>query len=147
MAMNTSKVLVGGIVAGIVLNVIDWLVYTKLIAGQMAAALDAFKPGLSASMMSGNAITIYVISDFVYGLLLVWTYAAVRPRLGAGPRTAATVAGLFWLYGMFINANSLITGMMDYHLFWLTSLIGLVTLIIGTTVGASLYSEGEAPVA
>ncbi len=147
MAMNTSKVLVGGIVAGIVLNVIDWLVYTKLIAAQMAAQMDAFKPGLSAAMMSGNAITIYVITDFIYGLLIVWTYAAVRPRLGPGPRTAATVAGLFWLYGIFINSNMLISGMMNYNLFWMTSLITLITLIIGAVAGSALYTEEGAPAA
>lgn len=143
MAMNNSKVLVGGIVAGVVLNVLDWLVYTKMIAGQMATAMDAFKPGLSASMMGGNAVTIYVITDFIYGLLLVWTYAAVRPRLGPGPRTATTVAFLFWLFGAFINANMLIMGMMDSNLFWMTELIGLIVLIIGAVAGASLYSEDE----
>ena len=143
MAINNSKVLVGGIVAGIVLNVIDYLVYTKLIVSQMTASLDAFKPGLSSVMMGGNAITIFVITDFIYGLLLIWTYAAVRPRLGPGPRTATTVAFLFWLFGAFINANMLITGMMDSNLFWLTELLGLITLIIGTVIGASLYSENE----
>jgi hypothetical protein len=147
MAMNTSKVLVGGIVAGVVLNVIDWFVYTRLIATQMAAAMDAYKPGSSAVMMSGNAITIYVITDFVYGLLLVYTYAAVRPRLGPGPRTAATVAGLFWLFGAFMSSHMLISGEMDTNLFWMTSLISLITLVLGTWFGAMVYSENDAPAA
>ena len=147
MAMNTSKVVVGGIVAGIVLNVIDWFVYTRLLVNQMTASMEAYKPGSSAIMMSGNAITIYIITDFVFGLLLVYTYAAVRPRLGPGPRTAATVAGLFWLFATFINANQLIMGMMDKNLFWETSLIQLCTLVLGTWFGAMVYTEEGAPAA
>jgi hypothetical protein len=147
MAMNTSKVVVGGIVAGIVLNVMDWFVYTRLLVNQMTAAMEQYKPGSSAIMMSGNAITIYIITDFVFGLLLVYTYAAVRPRLGPGPRTAATVAGLFWLFATFINANQLIMGMMDKNLFWETSLIQLITLVLGTWFGAMVYTEEDAPAA
>ncbi len=143
MAMNTSRVLAGGIVAGIVLNVIDWFVYTRLLATRMAESMDAFKPGLSTGMMTGNAITIYVITDFVFGLLLVWT----RPRLGAGPRTAATVAGLFWLIATFVNANMLITGMMDTNLFWMTSLLSLITFLLGSWFGAMVYTEDSAPAA
>ncbi|MFN2601595.1 MAG: hypothetical protein ABR582_02435 [Gemmatimonadaceae bacterium] len=147
MAMNTSKVVVGGIVAGIVLNVVDWFVYTKLLVNQMTASMEQYKPGSSAIMMSGNAITIYIITDFVFGLLLVYTYAAVRPRLGPGPRTAATVAGLFWLFATFINANQLIMGMMDKNLFWETALIQLITLVLGTWFGAMVYTEEGAPAA
>jgi|SRR5437868_13606174 len=147
MAMNTSKVVVGGIVAGIVLNVIDWFVYTRLLVNQMTASMEAYKPGSSAIMMSGNAITIYIITDFVFGLLLVYTYAAVRPRLGPGPRTAATVAGLFWLFATFINANQLIMGMMDKNLFWEVSLIQLITLVLGTWFGAMVYTEEGSPAA
>jgi len=145
MAMNTSKVVVGGLVAGVVLNVIDWFVYTRLLVNQMTAAMEAYKPGSSAMMMSGNAITIYVITDFVFGLLLVYTYAAVRPRLGPGPRTAATVAGLFWLFATFINAQQLVMGMMDKNLFWEVSLIQLITLVLGTWFGAMVYSEDGDP--
>ena len=147
MAMNTSKVLVGGIVAGIVLNVCDWFVYTRLLVDKMTASMEAYKPGSSAVMMSGNAITIYVISDFVFGLLLVYTYAAVRPRLGPGPRTAATVAGIFWLFSAFINASQMITGMMDRNLFWEVALIQLITLVLGTWFGAMVYTEPDAPAA
>jgi hypothetical protein len=145
MAMNTSRVVAGGIVAGVVLNVIDWFVYTRLLVDRMTASMEQYKPGSSAIMMSGNAITIYIITDFVFGLLFVYTYAAVRPRLGPGPRTAATVAGLFWLFATFINASQLIMGMMDTSLFWETSLIQLITFVLGTWFGAMVYTEEGAP--
>jgi len=66
--------------------VIDYITYTKVLVDRVTAEADAFKPGLSAVMMSGNAITVYIISDFVVGILLVWTYAAIRRDSDPGPR-------------------------------------------------------------
>ena len=92
MAINTKKVLLGGLAAGVVLNVIDFVTNTYILAAQMKAAADAFKPGLSERMMTGSAVTSYIVMDFVLGVLLVWTYAAIRPRFGPGVRTAIYAA-------------------------------------------------------
>jgi len=140
-AINTSKVLAGGLAAGVVLNVIDFVTYTYIVADRRKAETDAFKPGLSAAMMQGSAIAAYVITDFVFGILLVWTYAAIRPRLGPGPKTAATVAVLFWIFGSFINANMMMMGMTSMGLWWTTAIIWLVNLLLAAWVGAKVYSE------
>ncbi len=141
MAMNTSKVLVGGLAAGVVLNVIDWATYGYIFADRMKAATEAFKPGLSDSMMSGNAIAIYVITDFVFGILLVWTYAAIRPRFGPGARTAMAAAILFWIIVAFTNAGYIQMGMMNASLWWTFAVIGLVNFILAAWLGARLYTE------
>ena len=141
MAINTSKVLVGGIAAGIVLNVIDFITYTYVIADKVTAQANAFKPGLGAIMMSGDAIKIYVILDLVMGILLVWTYAAIRPRFGPGPSTAAAAAVLFWLIGCLAGVNNLIIGMMTAGLWWTVAIIALVNLLLAAWVGAMLYKE------
>ena len=38
-------------------------------------------------------------SEFVLGFLVSWLYAAIRPRLGAGPRTAIVAGLVAWLIG------------------------------------------------
>ena len=86
MAINTNKVLLGGIAAGVVLNVIDFATNTFILGARMKAETEAFKPGLSDRMMTGSAITSYIIMDLVLGILLVLTYAAIRPRFGPGVR-------------------------------------------------------------
>ena len=53
MAMNIKKVVIGGVVAGIVLNAIDF-VSNYALAARMQAEADAFKPGLSAQMASSS---------------------------------------------------------------------------------------------
>jgi len=92
MPMNTKKVVVGGLLAGVILNAVDFATNTFILGARMKAETDAFKPGLSEQMMTGSAITSYVIMDFVLGIALVWTYAAIRPRFGPGLRTASFAA-------------------------------------------------------
>jgi hypothetical protein len=141
MALNTGKVIAGGVVAGIAISVVGYVVNGMILADRMKAEADAFKPGMSATMMSSNAITVSIISNLVIGLLLVWTYAAVRPRLGPGPRTAATVAFLFWLMGSIVAVGFLTSGMMSWSLWWETALFWLINLLIAAVVGGAVYSE------
>jgi hypothetical protein len=140
MAMNIKKVVVGGIVAGVVLNVVDFITNYAL-AARMKAETDAFKPGLSDQMMAGNAIISYVIMDLVLGVALVFTYAAIRPRFGPGPRTAFYVALLFWLLGLIFNAGYRQMGMMSSGLWWTVAVIWLVSFSIASQAGAAIYSE------
>src|SRR2546423_15622831 len=54
MAINIPKVLVGGIAAGVVINVIDFVANTYILGARMKAETDAFKPGLSEQIMTGS---------------------------------------------------------------------------------------------
>ena len=145
MAINIQKVLVGGIAAGVVINVIDFVANTYILGARMKAETDAFKPGLSEQMMTGSAITSYIIMDLVLGVMLVWTYAAIRPRFGPGLRTATYAAVLFWILGGIFNVGYLHMGMMSSGL-WLTfAFIALVNFFLAAWVGAKLYTEEPGP--
>ncbi|HVD61264.1 MAG TPA: hypothetical protein VNC11_10375 [Gemmatimonadaceae bacterium] len=141
MALNTTKVLTGGLVAGAAISVVGYIVNGVILGDRMAAEANAFRPGMAALMMSSQAITIAIVSNFITGILLVWTYAAVRPRLGPGPRTAATVAGLFWVLGSIVAVGFLTSGMMSWSLWWETALFWLINLLIAAVIGGKLYSE------
>jgi len=143
MALNTGKVIAGGLAAGVILNVIDYVTYTKVLTDQVTAAADSFHSGMAASMMSGNAITVYIITDFIVGLLLVWTYAAIRPRYGPGPRTAMLAAFLFWILSAFWVAPNMLMGMVPVRLWWTESFIMFVNLLIAAWIGAMIYSESD----
>ena len=140
MAMNIKKVVGGGIVAGIVLNVIDFI-SNYVLGPRMRAEAEAFKPGISDQMMAGSAVVSYIIMDLVLGIALVFTYAAIRPRFGPGPRTAVYVALLFWLLGLIFNAGYRQMGMMSSGLWWTFAIIWLVSFAIASQAGAAIYSE------
>jgi len=141
MAINTKKVLLGGFVAGVVMNAIDFVVNGYLLAARMKAETDAFKPGLSDQMMSGKAVAGYIVMDFVLGILLVWTYAAIRPRFGPGIRTASYAALLFWILTMIFLSGYMHMGMMSAGLWWTFAVIGLVNYLLSAWAGAKFYTE------
>lgn len=147
MAINTKKVIVAGLAAGIVMNILDFLIHMML-GDRMAADLNAFLPGLGDSMatMSTNVMVGFVVLDLVIGMLLAYTYAAIRPRFGPGPKTAIIVALMYWIFGSIMNSAFLVMGMMSRSL-WLTyGLIYLVCLIIASLVAGALYKEETATV-
>ena len=144
MAINTKKVLIGGIAAGVVINVIDFISNTYILGARMKAESDAFKPGMSDQMTTGSAIAGYVVMDLVLGILLVWTYAAIRPRFGPGIKTAFYAAVLFWLLVSISVSGYMHMGMMSAGLWWSFAFIGLVNFLVSAWVGARLYSEDSA---
>lgn len=144
MAMNTGKVLIGGIVAGVVMNAIDIVTNMFIVGDRMKAETDAFKPGLSDQMMAGNAMVTYIIMDFVLGIALVWTYAAIRPRFGPGIKTATYAALLFWiLAGIFLSGYRQM-GMMSTGLWFTFAFLGLVNFLLSAWAGARFYTEDSA---
>jgi len=144
MAINTSKVLIGGIAAGVVMNIIDFISYKFILGARMMAESEAFKPGMSQAMMTSSAMISNIVMDLVLGILLVWTYAAIRPRFGPGMKTATYVAVLFWVLAGIFLSGYLHMGMMSSGLWWTFAFIGLVNFWVSAWVGARLYSEDAA---
>ena len=141
MAINTQKVLIGGIAAGVVMNVIDFISNKFILGARMTTESEAFKPGMSAAMMTTSVMISYVVMDLALGILLVWTYAAIRPRFGPGLKTAVYVAVLFWLLAGIFLSGYMHMGMMSSGLWWSFAFIGLVNFLLSAWVGARLYSE------
>jgi hypothetical protein len=146
MAINTKKVVVAGIAAGVVMNICDFVV-NMMLGAQMQASANAFKPGLGDAMasMDGSTMAGFIIMDLVIGMLLAYTYAAMRPRFGPGAKTAIITALIFWIFGSIVSSNYLIMGLMSRSL-WLTfGFAYLICLVVASLVAGALYSEDTAP--
>jgi hypothetical protein len=141
MAINTQKVVVGGIVAGVVMIVIDFISNMFILGARMKAESDAFKPGLADQMMQGPAIITNVVMSLILGIALVWTYAAIRPRFGPGLKTAVYVAVLFWILASIFYSGYMHMGMMSAGLWWSFAFVGLVNFLLSAWAGARVYSE------
>jgi hypothetical protein len=144
MAINTSKVAAGGVVAGIVMIAVDFLAQKFLLGAQSMAEMNAFKPGAADMMMAGNNKIIYPLLDLVMGIALIWTYAAMRPRFGPGPRTAIYAAIVFWIVSGIAYYGDLAMGMMSAGLWWEYGIVGLVNMVIAGCIGAAIYTEDAA---
>lgn len=126
--------------AGLVLNVFDFLIHGVWLKADWEAALTALNhPGA----MNGSAITVFVLLDFVVGIFGVWLYAAMRPRFGAGPRTAVIAGLALWVLAAVFTASQAQLGLFPNRLLWMPMAIALVQLPLAIVVGAKFYQEGE----
>lgn len=142
MAINTQKVVVGGLAAGVVLTALDYLVNGVLLAEQSAEAMNALNPDLAESMESTGVIVVAVIIDFLLAIVVVWTYAAFRPRFGPGPKTAFLAGLQPWIVGSLLYAFMAAVGMYTWSYYVLGSIAMFVILQAAAQLGGKLYSEG-----
>ena len=138
--INMGKVVVAGLLAGLVLNVGDFLINGVLMAADFQAT--ATRLGLDPAVMdSGSTIATWVIVDFVMGIVLVWNYAAVRPRFGPGPATAIVGAVAPFLAITLIMFGLTGMGFFTMAIFVKSTLFSAINFAIGAVAGAWLYSE------
>jgi hypothetical protein len=137
--MNYSRIFLGGLVAGVVANVCD-----AAIAFVTAEDMERMVQRLSldrARLNSTSTMLSWILIDFIYATIIVFTYAAIRPRFGPGPKTA--IIGALMIYG----AVTLILfgfqrmGFFTPDLFLKNALLSLVTAVLAGLVGARVYRE------
>jgi len=138
--INTGRVLVGGLAAGVVANALDFVWYQFIMAADMEVLVQRL--GLNRAVVEGTGmIATWTVVDFLYGILLVWTYAAIRPRCGAGPRTAVYAALVpFTAVTMFMYAYAAM-GIFAMSAFAKGTVFFLITSIAAALAGASVYKE------
>jgi hypothetical protein len=142
MAINTSKVVTGGLAAGVVANIIGFVLFGMMLGPRMEAETVAVAPALQGRGMSGSAITTNVLATFVVGILLVWLYAAMRPRFGPGAKTAIYAALVVWVCGFLFHLDWLLVGMTTHATYALASVAALIQVVAAAWVGGMLYTEG-----
>src|SRR5687767_13950858 len=90
--INVARVLIGGFVAGLVINIGESVFNGWLFASDLQAAVAR----LNLPPIGGNAIATFVMLAFALGIAMVWLYAAIRPRYGAGVNTALCAGAAVW---------------------------------------------------
>jgi hypothetical protein len=137
--INLKRVLLGGVVAGIVFLVLGFASYFLYLGDEWKGVME----DLGYPIDETAGMYIYsIIACFVVGILAVWLYAAIRPRFGAGPKTAFLAGFVFWiLSGLFAYISFGTTGMFPINLLIIDCLIYLVTVIVATLLGAWVYRE------
>jgi hypothetical protein len=135
--INLARVFLGGLVAGLIINIFEYVLNGVVFTSQW----NEFMKALGRQMRPG-AIPFFVISTFVAGIGLVWLYAAARPRLGAGPKSAVLVGIFYWLFVYaFPDAKSIAANVVPGHVTLYVSLILLVGVVLASVCGAWCYTE------
>jgi len=138
--MNAKRIVLAGLAAGLVMNVLDF-VNNALIFGE--AWGEAYKAlGLSAENLGIPAF--WIAFDFVLGVVLAFLYASLRPRWGAGPRTALIAGALAWFLIHLTLASHMIDGVYPVRVLLGTGGLELISELAGALVAGRLYVESTA---
>jgi hypothetical protein len=138
--INTGRVILGGIVAGILVNISETVLNTVVLKDRWAAVMQAL--GRPMTAMDPKAMAVWICWGFAYGILCVWLYAGIRPRFGPGAGTAAKAGFVAWLLAeLLANVAMVNMGFAPRGIAAITLAWTLAESIIVTIVGAWVYRE------
>ena len=136
--INFGRVILGGLVAGLVLNIGEFLLNEVIFVKQMEEMFQR----INVPRPGGAFIATAIGMTFLLGVVIVWLYAMIRPRFGPGPKTAIIAALVIWFcvyfYCGILNATlfGIPTTFMVMGMVW-----GFVEYIVAAIAGAWLYRE------
>ena len=137
--INLGRLILGGLVAGIVSDLLGYLVDGLWLAPRWAGGMMALGHG----DLSPNDWIWFDVLGLVSGMILIWVYVAIRPRFGAGVKTAVYAGLAVWIVGVLVPNLSFmwVAGLFSHHLTAMTTAGGLVEILVGAIAGAALYKE------
>ncbi len=137
--MNWKRIALGGLLAGLVMNVVDFAVGIFYLMDRYMALQ---KEGIFLKEPRLPFTPLWIGGIFCIGLLCAWFYAAVRPRLGGGPKTALLVGlALALMTHVPYNVSMASWGQQGRLLPFAWMVVGIVEVIVGTLVAGWLYKE------
>ncbi len=136
--INVSRVVLGGLVAGVVLNIGEFIFNGVLFAETIEASVKE----LNLPPMTGSTIVWFLIAAFIFCLAMIWLYAAIRPRLGPGPKTAICAGLLAWTFGYLVpTIGFLAMGLFPRNLLIYGLVWSVFEVTIAALAGAYFYRE------
>jgi hypothetical protein len=142
--INTSRCLLGGIVAAVIIDVIEGAVNGALLKDDWAAAMKAL--GKSGEI-PGAAIAIYNLGGLLVGIIGVWLACALISRYGSNSTTAAKAGLVVWaLFSGIPNMMLMPSGVIPGSLMGYAVVTDFIAILLGVMMGARLYREEPAPI-
>jgi hypothetical protein len=139
--INIGRVLLGGLIAGVVLNIGEFLLNSVVLGDDMSA--DFARLGLPQP--GGDFIAKAVVATFVLGVVITFLYAAIRTQFGQGVKTAIYAGLIAWF---FVNVYTGVIygslGLFSMKPLMIGGVWGLVEYSLGAIAGAWIYKETEA---
>lgn len=136
--INYGRVILGGLIAGVVQNIGEFIFNGVLYAKQM----EEFNRQFNLPPATNSFIAKAIVMTFLAAIVAVFTYAAIRPRFGPGVKTAI-IAGLIMWFGYYVYAGLLIAwlGLSPMNITLAGLIWGAIELPLATAIGAFFYKE------
>lgn len=139
-AVNTRRVVLGGVVGGVVWTIWTMVVNVAILGSHYAAAQGAGQ--LLKQPRYPFFLGYWIVTLFLLSQILAWLYASVRATRGAGPRTALAVGLLVGFAAGFpinLSCSTWAPFSRIFPLWWMIDL--WVGSILATLVAGWLYKD------
>jgi len=136
--INIGRVVAGGLLAGLIINISEFVLNGVVLARETVAAMAALNvPPMGPGVYAG-----FVLAGFALGITTVWLYAAIRPRFGPGIPTAVCAALFVWFLAyVYPNIFLALIHLFPRRLIAIGTIWGLPELVIAGIAGAWAYKE------
>jgi hypothetical protein len=138
--INVGRVVIGGIVAAVILFIAGFIIHGLILGADWATW---GKEGHMPLALSQGAMTVvWIILSLINGVTGVWIYAGIRPRYGAGAKTALIAGLMLWLVGGLVAALAQFAlGNVPHNVVVVGAIGGLIADLIAIVAGAYFYQE------
>ncbi len=137
MGINWNRVALGGLLAGLAINVLNFAVHGLLLGRRWESGLNALN---MYGRVGARTLGGFGLWGFLIGICVVLLYAVLRPAFGSGPRTALISAIALWAAGV-LPLVAALTGlhMFRHGLIGALAGVGLLEIVAGAMLGGSFY--------
>lgn len=137
--INVVGVLKGGVAAALIMNISEFVLNVPVAGPQME--LEMGLRNLPPAN-GGAQIAVFVGLTALLGFITVWLYAAMRPRLGAGPKTAMCAGMIVWTCSYLYSSIAIVTiGLHSMGLVLTVIIWSAMEMLIASAVGGYFYTE------
>lgn len=137
--MNKTRIFWGGLAAGLLMNLLDFFTNVPWLGPQWEAAMR--ERNLDPAQFQVSIPAGWITVDFLCGWVLVWLYAAMRPRFGPGPGTAVLASWVVWLLVHAVIASYVFSGYAPLELVAKAACAEMISALAGGLLGGWIYRE------
>jgi hypothetical protein len=133
--MNWSKVLIGGVVAGVAVNVTEWVLHGMVMRSTYEKYSDVFRQDQANPLF-------FLLAAICVSFAAAILFSKTRGCWSGGFKGGATFGGFLGLFGFFtFFYNPLVFDGYPYYLAWCQGSITLIALVIAGGVLGLLIKE------
>jgi hypothetical protein len=137
--INIGRLLLGGFVAAVVLNLVTGIANATILKGDFLNWADGMGTHLHPPAQPIQ-VGFWLLMGLLDAVTGVWIYAGMLPRYGAGSKTAILAGFLVWIVGRLCVAfDMLALGVFPWQLLAGQSVLGLAAILPGVLAGAWIY--------
>ena len=137
--VNIGRLLLGGLVAAVVLNLVTGIANATILRGGFLNWADGMGTRLHPPAKPIQ-VAFWLLMGLFDAVAGVWIYAGMLPRYGAGSKTALLAGFLVWIVGRLCVALDMFAlGVFPWQLLVGQSVLGLAAILPGVLAGAWIY--------